>query len=391
MASRTAELHIRAMSNPVSRFLVAAGLVAFGGEAIAQARGSLSRLDTTSFVEIGYDGTPSTYFWFIKGAVSVSDGTIAIATIHGDIRMFDARGTYLRSFGKEGDGPGEFRSIFWAGQSGDTMFLHDPDLKRITTVVLGAHPRLVGTVTLTVANDDRGSIAIKGRLPDGRWLAQARPARSYAGAPEPFRESNSIGLIDANGGKVNWLERLDGQRILRHNPAGAPGERLVGPMAFTPDAYSAVSGSNVWMGDSSGDSLIVVNAAGRRSTVRLLIPRRQLTGAMIDTSRERTLANTQSPLGGAAIRAWHTPSLLPRDLPFFNRVLPTPSGDVWVEQYSIFREPVRYLVVAPSGATRAFVAVPRGVRLVHIGVNHAIGIHEEDDGSQTIRVYSFVP
>jgi hypothetical protein len=51
-----------------------------------------------------------------------------------NVRIFDASGAPLGSVGREGEGPGEFRRPVRGGWSGDTLWVSDPQINRITLI-----------------------------------------------------------------------------------------------------------------------------------------------------------------------------------------------------------------------------------------------------------------
>ena len=60
------------------------------------------------------------------------------------IRVYDTRGAYLRTLGRRGSGPGEFQSIDGLGWKGDSLWVSDLALQRITFFNRGG--RVLGTV-----------------------------------------------------------------------------------------------------------------------------------------------------------------------------------------------------------------------------------------------------
>jgi hypothetical protein len=62
-----------------------------------------------------------------------------------EVRVYDTDGRLLRTFGGDGEGPGEFRSIGWFGVLGDTLWVSDGTLHRTTLFSLDGD--LLETVT----------------------------------------------------------------------------------------------------------------------------------------------------------------------------------------------------------------------------------------------------
>src|ERR1051325_349587 len=63
---------------------------------------------------LGAGGAPETEFFRIRAAWRLNDGSVAV--VDGgtsEIRVFSPRGVYRYSFGRTGEGPGEFRNIDW--------------------------------------------------------------------------------------------------------------------------------------------------------------------------------------------------------------------------------------------------------------------------------------
>src|SRR5690606_13882612 len=70
------------------------------------------------------------------GAIAVDeDGTIAISQTQDHVvRFFDADGEHLGEFGGDGSGPGEFDSPTRLGWIGDSLWVYDPGLRRVTVL-----------------------------------------------------------------------------------------------------------------------------------------------------------------------------------------------------------------------------------------------------------------
>ncbi len=118
-------------------------------------------------------------------------GSLLVAR-NGDILVIDDQDNIFRRFGvsgslgqigREGEGPGEFRNIRSAGWFGDSLWVHDPSLKRIT--IFGPNYVLVRsfaeptTVRLPEASQDSTPVQlyVQAVLPGGdlRAMATFRP------------------------------------------------------------------------------------------------------------------------------------------------------------------------------------------------------------------------
>lgn len=105
-----------------------------------------------------------------RGWVYVADTKPAV------IKVFDDSGRYVRSFGRDGSGPGEFRVAFLAVRAGRVV-VHDPRESR-TSVFDTAGTFIRSWVSeccywTRPALDDRGRIAIPTMTPEGASASQA--------------------------------------------------------------------------------------------------------------------------------------------------------------------------------------------------------------------------
>ncbi len=125
-------------------------------------------------------------FGQVVGVVANEDGTIYVADgMAKEIRVFSETGVFLQRIGREGGGPGEFRSIQSLGMLGDTIVVLDPGNGRL------------------------GFIS-----PEGQWIGH----RSYLRISGPdvriFQTGVSEFSIPALEGDMRMV-------FVRHNSAGA--------------------------------------------------------------------------------------------------------------------------------------------------------------------------
>ncbi len=102
--------------------------------------------------------------------VAADDGTIFIADAAAKrVQMFDSGGTYLKTLGREGQGPGEFASLSGMTIAGDLLVIDDRSNNRFSTWTMhGEHVRDHGKET----NVARRSRSVQG-LADGTLIGSA--------------------------------------------------------------------------------------------------------------------------------------------------------------------------------------------------------------------------
>lgn len=73
------------------------------------------------------------------GAARISTGELVVADrAASNILVFDSLGALVRRIGQRGQGPNEFRGIWWLGQCGvDSVFVWDLGLRRMTLIDRG--------------------------------------------------------------------------------------------------------------------------------------------------------------------------------------------------------------------------------------------------------------
>ncbi len=105
------------------------------------AQPAIWRLSASPALTIDETGGPQGEFLRISGLARLASGGIAVANgATAEIRLFTGTGGYLRTLGRRGGGPGEFRAISWMGVSGDTILVADRTGARITRYLKGLCP-----------------------------------------------------------------------------------------------------------------------------------------------------------------------------------------------------------------------------------------------------------
>lgn len=366
--------------------MIALLALAFGAQ--VQAGIPAWTLSPTPTVTIEDDGTPAKEFVRIVGVARLSGGRIAVANRGtNDIRIFDARGRHLTTFGRTGEGPGEFRRIEFVSRSGDTTWFYDSGLRRTTAVLIGAEPKLLGSTRIT-ADGKRESFTVNGRLPDGRYMVTTNVSPTFDGPPGVRRLPGSVGIVARTGdGSVHWLGDFKSASIFAYSPTSDLKDGSVGPIAFSPWLRSATGSGLIWIGDSAGDSVVVVRARDlSRFTIRLPIVSRAPSRALVDAERKRELgANSGANFFG---EAKYSAKYLPERLPYFGSLTPGPQGEIWVQAFATDAAgPVQYVVIDSTGRPKGQVAVPGGSRIREVGLDYVLIVHTNEDDVESVRLH----
>lgn len=331
---------------------------------------------------IGEDGTRESEFTRITALVPLPDGELLIAD-PGEpaLQVFRESGEYRRSVGRQGEGPGEYRTISWVAVDGDTLVLYDFNLRRLLLL------HLDGTPLSTVVPRPAGwpaSVNAIARMPDGRWLVSAGMSRR-TGLPEGVvRDTIGFGLLPADGqGDVEYFH---------HDPTGAmvgaAGTNIV-TMGFAATFPSVRRlGSRVVVLRPETGQMTVYDASGALEAVRSLpMPKRPITASEVSRLRAEQLA-TAAPERRVVVEARFAPGAVPEYYPAFNAVLPDGEDTVWLEAWET-PAPVsrRYSVVSIAGEWLAEITMPPDFQPLTIGPDWVLGIHRDADGVQRVMRY----
>lgn len=215
-----------------------AGAGGDGGSAVA--RWSLAPQPE---VEIGVvEGEEPYLLHDVAGAVELEDGRIVVlnAGSH-EVRIYDGEGRHLRSLGREGDGPGEFRGPARLRHvGGDTVEVVDEELRRTTRLTLDGE--VVGVEDLPAPTEQPfpaetwiyGRTWVDGGVPGRRGgIARALAALPSADTAAPYRYAKVSG-----DGRLWITDRLppwpEGARWEIRGPGGSLVAEMETPPAFFP-------------------------------------------------------------------------------------------------------------------------------------------------------------
>jgi hypothetical protein len=331
----------------------------------------------------------------------LSDGRIAVAdAAENRILVFDTSGNLLRSLGRAGEGPGEFRRLSQVRRTlaGDSLVTFDQRLRR-----------------LSVFDPDKGfarSVRVGGTSdeswPEDAWLWHGGQVLVLQLSITP------LDSVPPAAGVRRWpmrarltLQDSSGQ-ILKTSPpfAGmytALHERGDARVPFSNRPFAAVAPDRVYYGSGSTFTLAYVDAAfSSRGELRWPSQRQELTQAEIDSVRDAAWAIAlRRPLPRERLAEMFAisfaPQVQPEERPSIGRVFVDRVGQVWVERFqpirlgSALQDPGdRWTVLSRDGEPIAQLRIPHNSRLEAVRDDRVLLVVRDSLDVQSVALHDIV-
>lgn len=353
--------------------------------AVALERADVWSLSPEPLLEIGtVEGPPEEQLFRVSGLTLLADGGVLVVNAgSAEVRVFDSDGGFVRAFGGEGEGPGEFRIPVGAWLlGGDTLLIWDPRLRRVNLFsIAGRHlrsARLEGAISnpeLAGVFEDRALLVTDDRfeIPDVGFRMMYTEYLRYGVHGQ---------LVDSLGrhpfGLFGVLE--------------AGGRRLVGGPVFAPRTVQAAGAHGYWVGiadayevrryDPSGELASVVRWAGLDRTVR-----------EEDRARHRQLIleNADDAADSQMTVALLEDQSFAERFPAYAELYVDRVSNLWVRDYEprhAGEGPARWTIFDAEGRLVARAEMPSGLsRPREIGEDYVLTLFRDELGVERVRRY----
>ncbi|MEX2284297.1 MAG: 6-bladed beta-propeller [Gemmatimonadota bacterium] len=329
-------------------------------------------IDTTDVVRIGVVDGPDEYmFSRLIAALFLPGDEILIAdgTAH-ELRIFDARGQFVRKTGRRGRGPGEFTYLSNVlHYFGDSILVIDREGGRANVL----DPNLVyvrqfrPTLRDSSADSPGSSGSLAGFFDDGR--AFFRDYLNVCRGIDPFREGFCVDSLaffaaDQNGATRARFGHFVYDRYERYR---------VGPGHFTgwrephPQPIWAIQGDRFYYGDAMRFEILVFKNDGsleRRIRVGQTAPRFE-KNVVWPKQDPPPNASPDIKRGTEVATNAQATAALPDTFPSFSDLLVDDVGNIWVREYlppSLLPDlKPRWFVFDPEGRLRWSIRSPAGM------------------------------
>ena len=343
----------------------------------------------------GVEAGDSAAFAHVGAARWLSDGRIVVVDAEARrLLLFDDKGKLVKTLGRRGSGPGEFRYVTSVTVlPGDSLLTFDKSLRRLTVW----HPEggyvrgmPVGGTSLESWPEDawlwnRGSIVVmqlsitpQDSIPPGagvrRWPMRAR-----------------LTLHDTSGRAVASSPQFDGMYTGVY-------ERGDTRLPFSNRPFAAVGRDRIYFGSGANFALAYLNsefvAAGE---LRWPAQREDLSQAEVAAVKAEAvaLAGTNVPPDQLArpFEINFAAQILPRERPAIGRVFVDHSDRLWVERFeatrlgsSLQKAGDRWTVLRRDGAPVARLRLPAATRLEDVRGRRALLVVRDSVDVQTVVV-----
>lgn len=378
------------------------------------------RLTEEPIVSIGVvEGGKAYQLFRVRSAFQLRNGTVVVANNGtSELRFYDQLGQHLRTVGRQGQGPGEFENLRYAGAlRGDTIatwdigqrrvsyFDSDGDLVHDFTVDLTDHVVQVGAWSIPahpvemVAQED-GLLLFQAAAPM-RMLSGLRPDGTYdPGSVAPdgvYRVAFSLFSVDRSGSVVRTLGPVPADewflsggiwqyQFFGHRFYMAGGREMFVVGSGKPYAFRVTSGH---------DDFRLVETG---------IPERAIPVDVWQQRLERAILSSFPPARIARVRAMPRPETMPA----YSALLVDDEDRVWVQEFDADRstrvvsyivgvapdpssesaQPQRWSIFDSDGLRIGSIELPPNVRITHISRGRVTVVVQDELGVERVQVFS---
>ena len=349
------------------------------------------RVDSVPLLSIGtLEGEDPYLLHQVRDAMTLSDGRIVVANRGSqELRVFDASGVHLATWGGRGEGPGEFNSLVAvADWQGDSLIAWYSQRERLSVFDLN------GNFGRTVIPGDPGD----GRdtpeeiLADGTILVSRFSPGGDASRDGLTRSGRLYDIADAQGRLVVSLGASPGTE----GYVSTSGDMM---MIMTPP-FRRSARTAAWAGRFvvTPNDDYEIRAFGPTGALELIVRRDHAliapTPAHLDAYIERQVARRppeERVEGRRSLREQLGEVPLPTTFAAFDNFIADAMGHLWVQEYDIpgeERPNPLWTVFDPEGRVLGFVETPPGLQIYEIGAAHILGRATDDLGVEYVQMWS---
>lgn len=344
------------------------------------------RLSDAPTLDIGVVEGDSAYQIFrARGAVRLEDGIVIANSGTRQLRFYDEAGRHVRSVGRRGEGPGEFRALSGVWRYGpDSLITWDEPLRRAT--VFDRDGNLGGVITLQqpalnptiVTPFFDGSLFVVDALFDMSGSGRRQQYAAYA------RVARDGTLLDSLG-RFPTFTTIP----IRYGDGGG----IIGSTIFGPRGMVAASPAGFVVGLGRDEELTWYDPGGTaRRVARWVGGDRTVSSADVERYRKARLARARDGNDRRREQDILDQSPVADQFPALEDLAIDRRDNVWLRVYDRpgYDGPARWLVFDDDGAMTARVETPRRLRMFEIGADYVLGVFLDELDVEHVRLYELI-
>jgi hypothetical protein len=337
----------------------------------------------------------------VMGAVRLGDGRVAIAEQSTrSIKLFDAKGRFVRTIGRQGAGPGEFTSLVRLDLlPGDSLAAYDG--LRATLTVFDTIGRVGRTERLPAGP---GGLSLNGVLGDGTMVLSRAYNVMFSRTSRPERDPITYVAVRPQSRVVDTIADVAGTDMFLFAGEDFSSRR---ELPFGRTSVIAVGRDRLYFGTGdrwqidarTSDGQVVgvyrlrheptkvteseIARFKREFIERMKGTRVQATGGGGGgpaDMRARMIAQSERMLEVVPFPETHAP---------YDSLLIGADGELWVRRAHPFpSEASTWTILAHGGAALGLVTLPAEMRPLHIGRDFLVALTKDADDVQHVGVYA---
>ncbi len=325
----------------------------------------------------------------VNGVGRLRDGRIVLVeALSTEVRLFDAEGGHVWTFGRLGDGPGEFRQPRYIGQaSDDSLLIWDDRSARVTELSPSGELREIRQPGGLVEQiPPRPRFVLENDRLLGSFPGQGAPSEFEHG--EIVHDFSRMYLTDRDYSERTFVTEMSGatfQVFLDPDPTFVA-------MPFTAAANFAASGENVLAvaRDTRGVSMF---ASDGRLVREMWVdrPPRPVTDADWAAEVARRLEDVPEEDRENEERRLNRLDL-PEVMPTYDRVFDDGVGRIWARQYvADLSETPTWDLFSRDGSFEGTIRTPVLFEVSDVGPDWLLGVQYDEFFVPTVRLYALEP
>ena len=355
---------------------------------VENVRGSWSeseswRLSAEPTVDIGVlEGDEEYQLFQVGGALLLDDGRIVVANGGtGELRYYDRDGRFLKAAGRKGEGPGEFENMGSPILVGDSIYVWDFRLRRMSVLDLegefGRSFRVQAELSVPV-----------GTFSDGSALFTAGLSFSPSEIAAVVRDTALYAQVSREGEVLDSIGRFPS---IEFYMLGTDQRAAATSLPFGRRTYAAVHGQTAYLGSSDNYEILRYTADGRLAgIVRVAHEHLPVTQEDIELEKADRLGDSDANWRRTLERMF-AEMPIPSTMPAFDGLETDALGNLWV------REAVRpgapdavWTLFDAQGRIMGTALTPADLSVVEIGADYLLGMWRDDLDVEHVQLYELI-